>query len=159
MEFAVISDVHANLEALEAVLREVEGLDIFCLGDLVDYGASPNEVIALVRDSGARTLMGNHDLVALTGDTSMLNPKAAMSSLWTRTKLTRDSMGYLEALPDELRVRAEGLDLYFAHGSPDSHLWEYVDPRTDSDLFGHFLAKKAVQVMGLGNTHIPYAWR
>lgn len=157
--FAVISDVHANLEALEAVLKQVAGLDLYCLGDLVDYGANPNEVIALVKAAGARTIMGNHDMAAVTGDASLFNPKAAMSSMWTRTTLSRESIGFLEGLPEEMRIRFGGVDAYFAHGSPDDHLWEYVDPRTDSDLFGHFLGKLEVQLIGLGHTHIPYAWK
>jgi len=158
-KIAVIADVHANLEALEAVLRHVEGLDLYCLGDLVDYGANPNEVIAILRGSGARTVMGNHDSAALTGDTSLFNPAAAMSSMWTRTRLSRESREYLEGLPEEMRTRFEGVDAYFVHGSADDHLWEYIDPRTDSDLFGHFLDKLRVQLIGLGHTHVPYVWK
>jgi diadenosine tetraphosphatase ApaH/serine/threonine PP2A family protein phosphatase len=79
--------------------------------------------------------------------------------MWTRTKLTRDSVGYLEALPDEMRVRIGDVDAYFAHGSPDDHLWEYVDPRAESDLFGHYLDRLKVQLIGLGHTHLPYTWR
>ena len=56
-------------------------------------------------------------------------------------------------------MRIGGADFYFAHGSPDDHLWEYVDPRTDSDLFGHFLDKLEVRCIGLGHTHVPYVWR
>ena len=156
---AVISDVHANLEALDAVLDQISGEEIVCLGDLVDYGANPNEVIALVRASGAKTILGNHDWSALTGDVSMLNAKAAMSSIWTRARLTPESRGYLEELPEERRMRLGGADVYFAHGSPGDHLWEYVDPRTDSGLFGHFLDKLGVQAIGLGHTHLPYAWK
>ena len=157
--FAVISDLHANLEALEAVLGQIEGEEIVCLGDLVDYGAQPNEVVARVAEVGARTILGNHDSAALTGDTSLLNPKAAMSSIWTRTKLTEDSRLYLGALPEELRMQVEDVKLYFTHGSPDDHLWEYLDPRTDSDLFGHFLDRLSVDGIGVGHTHLPFVWR
>ena len=157
--FAVISDLHANLEALEAVLGQIEGEEIVCLGDLVDYGAQPNEVVARVAEVGARTILGNHDSAALTGDTSLLNPKAAMSSIWTRTKLTEDSRLYLGALPEELRMKVEDVKLYFTHGSPDDHLWEYLDPRTDSDLFGHFLDRLSGDGIGVGHTHLPFVWR
>ena len=157
--FAVISDLHANLEALEAVLGQIEGEEIVCLGDLVDYGAQPNEVVARVAEVGARTILGNHDSAALTGDTSLLNPKAAMSSIWTRTKLTEDSRLYLGALPEELRMQVEDVKLYFTHGSPDDHLWEYLDPRTDSDLFGRFLDRLSVDGIGVGHTHLPFVWR
>ena len=157
--FAVLSDVHANMEALEAVLERLRGLDMVCLGDFVDYGAEPNEVIDRLKEAGARSIVGNHDAAALTGDTSLFNPKAAMSSIWTRGKLTKESRKYLQALPEEMRVRVEDVEIYFTHGSPDDHLWEYVDPRTHSDLFPYFLDRVKARLIGLGHTHIPYAWR
>ena len=156
---AVISDVHANLEALDAVLKQTGSEETVCLGDLVGYGAEPNEVIAKVRGSGARAVLGNPDFAALTGDTSLFNPKAAMASMWTRTRLTDESKRYLQALPEELRIQVEDVSLYFAHGSPDDHLWEYVDPRTDSDLFGRFLDGVKAQGIGLGHTHVPFVWK
>jgi len=157
--FAVISDIHANLEALEEVLRMVEGMELYCLGDFVDYGADPNEVVELLRDKEVRAIMGNHDAAALTGDTSQFNPRAAMSSIWTAGRLTPASREYLRALPEELRVRFEKVDIYFTHGSPDDRLWEYVDPRTHSDLFGYYLDRLGVQLIGLGHTHVPYVWK
>ena len=156
---AVISDVHGNLEALEAVLGRIGGEEVVCLGDLVDYGAEPNEVVAKVADAGARAVLGNHDSAALTGDVSLFNPKAAMSSIWTRARLTKESRRYLEALPEELRLKVEEVELYFTHGSPDDHLWEYLDPRTDSDLFGHFLDRLQVDGIGVGHTHLPFVWK
>lgn len=158
MKVAVISDVHANLEALQAALRQIDADEVYCLGDLVDYGAQPNEVIRLIRERGAKCIMGNHDWAALTGDTSMLNPRAAMSSVWSRRALTPGSMEYLRSLPQELRPSLEA-ETYFTHGSPDDRLWEYVDPRTHSDLFGHYLDRLKVQLLGLGHTHIPYVWK
>ncbi len=157
--FAVISDVHANLEALQEVLRRVEGMELYCLGDFVDYGADPNEVVELLQGKGVRAIMGNHDAAALTGDTSQFNPRAAMSSRWTAARLTPASKEYLQALPEEIRMRFEEVDTYFTHGSPDDRLWEYVDPRTHSDLFGYYLDKAGVRLIGLGHTHIPYVWR
>ncbi len=157
--FAVVSDVHANLEALEKVLRRIEGLDVYCLGDLVDYGANPNEVIEALRRRGAKTLMGNHDSAVISGDTSMFNVRAAMSSKWSAHQLATESSNYLRALPPEIRVRVEDVEFYFTHGSPDDRLWEYVDPRTHSDLFGHYLDKTGARTIGLGHTHIPYVWK
>jgi putative phosphoesterase len=159
VSFAVISDVHANLEALDKVLRRTEGLDVYCLGDFVDYGANPNEVIEVLRDRGARSILGNHDAAVLTGDTSMFNPRAAMSSKWTASRLSNASVEFLRGLPQELRLRFEGIDAYLTHGSPDDRLWEYVDPRTHSDLFAYYLDKTRSSLMGLGHTHIPYAWK
>ena len=158
-QIAVVSDIHANLEALEAVLSEVGGLDIICLGDLVDYGASPNEVVGLVRSRGISTIAGNHDWAAVKGDTSLFNPRAAMSSIWTQRHLTSQSLDYIRTLPPDLRNPFEGPASYFTHGSPDDRLWEYVDPRTHGDLFSHYLTKLGVELIGLGHTHIPYVWQ
>jgi hypothetical protein len=105
---AVIADVHANLEALNSVLAEVEGMDLYCLGDLVDYGASPNEVVDLIKKRKAVCVLGNHDQAAITGDPSRMNPKAAMSSLWTTRELTGRSMEYLRSLPLDREVRFAG---------------------------------------------------
>jgi len=157
-ELAVISDVHANLEAFESVLAEAKGLDILCLGDLVDYGANPNEVVELVRRRGIKSVMGNHDWAALNGDTSMFNARAAMSSVWTRAHLTGQNLEFIRTLVPEFRTELEGTAAYFTHGSPDDRLWEYVDPRTHSDLFGFYLSKLKVGLIGLGHTHVPYVW-
>ncbi|MDG6985166.1 MAG: metallophosphoesterase family protein [Nitrososphaerota archaeon] len=158
MKFVVISDVHANLEALSAVLALARSEDVYCLGDLVDYGAQPNEVIRAVRERGVKCILGNHDRAALTGDTSTFNARAAMSSVWTRKALTEESLRYLRTLAMEMRPEL-GVGAYFAHGSPDDRLEEYVDPRTHSDLFGHYLDKLKVTVIGLGHTHVPYVWK
>lgn len=153
---AVVSDVHSNLEALQAVLSKVEGLDVWCLGDLVGYGANPNEVVEMLRDRGAVALMGNHDQAVITGETGGFNPRAAMAARWTRNILDQHNVSYLESLPIERRLRIGTVDGYLAHGSPDSPLWEYVDPRTHSQLFGYYLRKLGVGFIGLGHTHLPF---
>jgi len=156
---AVFSDVHANLEALEAVLGETRGLERYCLGDLVDYGANPNEVIDRLQKAGVKGIRGNHDDAAVTGNTSPFNAKAAISSQWSRKNLTGENMSYLDGLSLDLRAEFDGQECYFAHGSPDDRLWEYVDPSTHSDMFGHYLDKLKVRLIGLGHTHIPYVWK
>jgi len=155
----IISDVHANLEAFEAVLAEAQGSDILCLGDLVDYGANPNEVVEIVRNKGIRTVMGNHDYAAVTGDTSLFNARAAMSSIWTRSHLTSQNSEFIRTFAPDFRTIFEMAEAYFTHGSPDDRLWEYVDPSTHEDLFGHYLAKLGVTIVGLGHTHVPYVWK
>ena len=158
MKIAVLSDVHGNLEALRAVLAETEGYDLYCLGDYVDYGAQPDEVIEALKDRGAKGVAGNHDVAALTGDRSGFNARAAMSSVWTADRLSEESRRYLGGLPLELRAEIGGAQAYFAHGSPDDRLWEYVDPRTHQGLFGHYLDKVRARAIGLGHTHVPYVW-
>ena len=157
--FAVVSDVHANLEALEAVLRQTQGMDLYCLGDLVDYGASPNEVVEAIRKEAKVVVMGNHDLATITGDTSLFNARAAMSSKWTAKTLTSSNRDYLARLPRDWKSTVSTIPTYLAHGSPDDQMWEYVDPSTHHYLFGHYLQKTGVELIGLGHTHIPYVWR
>ncbi len=156
---AVISDVHSNLEALEEVLARVPGLELYCLGDMVGYGASPNEVVETLRKRKAVTVMGNHDYGAVTADTGMFNARAAMAARWTTKELTGRNLEYLRSLPREFRFQIGGLSGFLTHGSPDDALWEYVDPATHSQLFGHYLGKLGVRLLGLGHTHIPYVWK
>ncbi len=156
---AIVSDIHANLEALEAVLEELGGERIYCLGDIVGYGANPNEVIELLREKKTISLRGNHDQAVLTGETSNFNSRAAVSAKWTMKAISPENRDYLESLPEEFEVEIEGSRLYLTHGSPDDHLWEYVDPATHSELFDYYLEKLSVDVIALGHTHVPYVWK
>jgi predicted phosphodiesterase len=125
---AVISDVHANLYALEAVLAEIDRNPsdaIWCLGDTVGYGPRPNECCELVERRCDLVLIGNHDLVALGSAEVALaefNPEAAEASRWTAEQLTDESRRFLEGLLPTAEV--EGVQLY--HGSPRDPVWEYV---------------------------------
>ncbi|HEV3479468.1 MAG TPA: metallophosphoesterase family protein, partial [Gaiellaceae bacterium] len=128
MRVAVISDVHANLYALEAVLGEIDREPpdaVWCLGDTVGYGPRPNECCDVVRSRADLALIGNHDLVAL-GSTDValaeFNPDAAEASIWTAQQLSEESRRFLEAL--EPTAELEGAQLF--HGSPRDPVWEYV---------------------------------
>jgi predicted phosphodiesterase len=126
MRVAVISDVHANLAALEAVLAGVdaEAPDaLWCLGDLVGYGPQPNECVAVVRERAAVCLCGNHDLaVRGTIDLDEFAGDAGAAARWTRTVLHPDALAFLESLEPE--GRADGVALF--HGSARDPVWEYV---------------------------------
>ncbi|MBI5287280.1 MAG: metallophosphoesterase family protein [Deltaproteobacteria bacterium] len=106
MPYAIISDVHSNLEALEVVLQEIDSLgikDIICLGDLVGYNANPNECIDLVRRSGIRCIMGNHDLRAIGLQEPIdFNPIASEAILWTRRRIAPENIEFLRGLPRRL---------------------------------------------------------
>ncbi len=154
---AVVSDIHSNLEALEEVLARLRGEEVYCLGDIVGYGGNPNEVVERIRELGIGTVIGNHDQAVVTGETGMFNARAAMAVGWTARQLSSANLEYLRSLPRELRVTADRVTAYMAHGSPD-YLWEYVDPATHSQLFGHYLQKLGARVIALGHTHVPYVW-
>ena len=123
---ALLSDVHGNLPAFQAVLEDIEreGVDArWCLGDLVGYGAQPDECVELARESCDVCLIGNHDMVALDKlDTSEFSHNAAVAALWTRDNITPESVDYLNGL--ELVREAGELGLY--HASPRDPVWEYV---------------------------------
>lgn len=117
MRYAIISDIHSNLEALRAVLDRTASLNVdatFCLGDIVGYNANPNECVEIVRSEGIRCILGNHDSRAAgLEEPDDFNPLAAKAVLWTREQLTGENKKYLEGLPRELRVD----DLVLIHGS------------------------------------------
>jgi len=156
---AFVSDVHSNLEALEAVLDEVGKLKVYCCGDIVGYGASPNEAVRILRDIGAVCVLGNHDQASLQGDVGDFNPRAAMAAIWTSKHLSEESRAFLGSLPREVTTDIGGKRVYMAHGSPDDTMWEYVLPSTHSDLFDYYLKKVDADVMALGHTHQAFEWR
>jgi predicted phosphodiesterase len=126
MRVAVISDVHANRHALDAVLAAVEAErpdTVWCLGDTVGYGPQPNECCDLVRERADLCLVGNHDLVSL-GELSIgeFNDEAAAAALWTSDVLSESSRDFLSVL--EPSAEAEGVDLY--HASARDPVWEYI---------------------------------
>jgi diadenosine tetraphosphatase ApaH/serine/threonine PP2A family protein phosphatase len=126
MRTAVISDIHANLHALEAVLDAIDADapdELWCLGDLVGYGPRPNECCAIVRERATICLGGNHDLaVRGTIDLSEFSGDAGEAAAWTRTVLTDESRQLLDGL--EPQGKASGVALF--HGSARDPVWEYV---------------------------------
>ena len=127
MRSAVIADIHSNLEAFQAVLRDLEergGADeIWCLGDIVGYGPDPRACIRLLRQLQCKCVAGNHDWAAIGKlDTSAFNPEAAAAAQWTAEALKKDDVSYLAGLPLTLRLG----DFTLAHGSPREPIWEYV---------------------------------
>jgi predicted phosphodiesterase len=126
MLVAVLSDIHGNRHALEAVLDDVASsgaTDLWCLGDVVGYGADPNDCVRLVAENAALCLAGNHDL-AVTGDLSMeeFSRGAALAARWTQEVLAPDAMAFLSGLASQGEAGPVGL----YHGSPRDPVWEYV---------------------------------
>jgi predicted phosphodiesterase len=126
MRAAVISDIHANLPALEAVLGAIEkaGVDeIWCLGDVIGYGAEPDECTELVLERSSLCLVGNHDLAVLGAlDISAFSEAAAEAVEWTRANVAEGSLAKLREL--EPQGEREGIALF--HASPRDPIWEYV---------------------------------
>src|SRR5512142_120056 len=139
MPILVISDIHANYTALEAVLKDAGQFDeTWCLGDLVGYGPDPNMVVEELRSLPRLTCMlGNHD-VAIIGrmELAAFNGDARRSLSWTSNVLSADNMDFLRTLPHRIYVRG---DVTLAHGSPRDPVWEYILNTLSARLnFEHF---------------------
>ena len=154
MRIAVLSDIHSNLAALDAVTRDMQRIDeVWVLGDVVGYGPQPNKVIATLQALGARTVMGNHDGAAIgTVDARDFNPDAGRAIAWTGQSLDDNARAYLSALPE---VRTDG-DLTAVHGSPRDPVWEYV---TSPGLAALNFAAFETRLCLFGHTHIPIVFR
>jgi predicted phosphodiesterase len=154
MRIAVLSDIHANLAALEAVRADMPPVDeVWVLGDIVGYGPQPNEVIGMLQEMGARSVLGNHDGAAIgTVDANDFNPDAKTAIEWTATQLDPNARAYLATLPE---VRVSG-DLTAVHGSPRDPVWEYiVSPAIASENLSHFETWLCL----FGHTHLPVIFR
>ena len=154
MRIAILSDIHANLPALEAVLAALGRVDaVWHLGDVVGYGPHPDEVVARLRELGAVGVRGNHDGTAL--DLSMaewFNPDARRAIEWTARRISPATRAWLAGLPE--RREMDGLTL--VHGSPRDPAWEYImttaaaTANLDAFATSHLL---------FGHTHVPIAYR
>jgi predicted phosphodiesterase len=126
MRVAVISDIHSNLPALEAVLADVDGEgpdEIWCLGDIVGYGPHPNECVDLTRERATLSLCGNHDLAVLGAiDVSDFTGDAGAAARWTTDALGEPQAAWLRELSPS--AERDGAELY--HGSPRDAVWDYV---------------------------------
>lgn len=155
MRYAILSDIHANLEALRAVLTDAgERADaMLCLGDVVGYGADPEACIDLVAERCQAVVAGNHEY-AVTGrlDLDWFNPYARVAAEWTQGRLTDDERAWLGALP----LVRELEDATLVHASPaHPDEWEYLIQADDG--FAAFPAF-ATRLCFVGHSHLPGAW-
>ena len=157
MRVLVLSDIHANLTAFEAVLADAAGEwdQIWFLGDLVGYGPDPNECVSLLREHNHIALSGNHDWAILGKlDIDNFNFDARNAVLWAREVISDESRAYLDELPPN---RQEG-EFVLAHASPRHPVWEYIiDTGTAADNFEYFEGNYCL----VGHTHVPaiYAYQ
>ena len=154
MRIAVLSDVHANLAALEAVRAHLTDVDgVWVLGDIVGYGPQPNEVIVTLQEMGARSVLGNHDGAAIgTVDPAYFNTDARTAIEWTAGAIDANSRAYLGTLPE---VRQDG-PLTAVHGSPRDPIWEYI---TSSGIAAANFESFETRLCLFGHTHLPIAYR
>jgi predicted phosphodiesterase len=153
MRYAIIGDIHANLEALTAVIEDIRrqgGVDkVWCLGDVVGYGPDPHECIELLKQVKHVCVAGNHDWGAIGKvGVASFNPDAAAACNWTSQRLTRSDIDYLESLPQVI----EEDKFTIVHGSPRVPIWEYViSTGIASENFGFFKSEFCL----VGHSHKP----
>jgi len=157
MRYAIIADIHANIEAFSAVLADIErrgGVDEFwCLGDIVGYGPDPRQCIETLRRYDHICVLGNHDWAAI-GKLNLadFNPDAAVACRWTAQELNDEDVQYLESLP----LVIEKDDVTLVHGSPRDPIWEYLLSISSArENFAYFNSPFCL----VGHSHVPSIFR
>ncbi len=156
MRYAIFSDIHANLEALEAVLAKIDELaqeepieQIWFLGDLVGYGPDPNECILKLREHTDVIIAGNHDWAAVSKiDLEDFSAAARISAEWTAEQLTEEHRTFLTNLPERLEID----ECTLVHGSPYGPLWEYLTSEVLAERSFQYFSSRYCLV---GHTHVP----
>jgi predicted phosphodiesterase len=153
MRIALLSDIHSNLQALTKALSLIDRSridEVYCLGDVVGYGANPNECINLIRDRAKYTVLGNHDLASLDTSTAAYFTKPGrIAAEWTRKALTPDNKDFLASLPYTMETETFTL----AHASPlEPQNWEYV---LSLPIAQKQFAVFSTKICFIGHTHVP----
>jgi len=153
MRIAVLSDIHGNLVALEAVLGAAGAVDaVWHLGDVTGYGPDPDGVVARLAAVGAVGVRGNHDAACCGGnEIEWFNPDARRAMEWTRARVSPETLAWLDALPERREIHGCTL----VHGSPREPIWEYV---TSTPVARANLAVLPTPIGLNGHTHIPAAF-
>lgn len=169
MKIAIVSDIHANLHALEAVWEDVINQKpdaVYCLGDLVGYGAFPNEVVDFVQQHDIPTVMGNydegvgfdlHDCGCVYRD-PLQDRMGAQSLKWTQDHTTAENKSYLQALPLQIRLEDRQPRILLVHGSPRK-INEYLYEDRPEATFQRIAKVAGTDVLLFGHTHLPYQKR
>ncbi|MCX2453422.1 metallophosphoesterase family protein [Pedobacter sp. PLR] len=166
MKIAIISDLHANLPALKAVLADISSFNpdqIYCLGDLTDAAPWHNEVIELIKAKHIPTIMGNHDeriafdhpVYPLTKH-NLREQEARLEAInYTKQHITASNKAFLAALPATIKLELAGMTILLVHGSPDSNE-EYLYEDAEESRISEMFRKAQVEVIISGHTHVPF---
>lgn len=166
MKIAVLSDIHANLHALQAVWQDLEAQapdEVYCLGDLVGYGAHPNEVVEFIRQREIPTVMGNYDEgigfdledCGCVYKDPELERLGDLSLAWSREHTRDENKAYLRQLPLQFRLEERKPHLLLVHGSP-RRMNEYLYEDRPQATFERIANLAATDVLLFGHTHLPY---
>ncbi len=152
---AIISDIHSNLEALEAVLKDIKNRnirEIVCLGDIVGYGANPNECIEIIKKLNCLSVVGNHDYGVLGKESlDFFNELGAIAILWTKKVIKPENLKFLDSLPLIIEEKIKGKKVIFSHANPKyPEIWEYLYPDYTNEVFD------CGDLIFVGHSHIPF---
>lgn len=152
MRYAVVSDVHGNIESLRHVLSRISDEDaLLSLGDVVGYGPNPNECVAALGERCRHAVVGNHDLAATENfGVESFNQAARAAIGWTQTVLNQTSREWLSSLPYEMRLP----DFLLVHGAPVNY-FEYI---LDKDAAARAFDRTDARIVFVGHTHIAEYW-
>jgi predicted phosphodiesterase len=161
MKFVLFSDVHGNLEALESFLEHIDRIQydrIYNLGDIIGYGADPNECLELIQQRDIPCVVGNHDDVVLDKyDPEAFNPDARQALLWCRKTVREDNIDFLRTLKDFIWIDSALGKALLVHGSPVDKD-EYVMSRWHAERAFVNMAARDIVVSFVAHTHQPCCW-
>jgi len=159
MKLAFISDIHSNLEALNAVLKDIKKKKIdriFCVGDIIGYNSNPNEVCEILKKSKILMIKGNHDANLDLKNLGWFNPYAQEALIWTVKNIKKENRNFLLKLPITYQEKIEDKKLFLVHGSPNDPLYGYTLPNIDNNTLEGFLEKVKADILVTGHTHLPF---
>ena len=157
MRYAILADIHANLSALQAVMKDIQQKggagEFWCLGDIVGYGPDPCQCIEVIKEYSSICVAGNHDWAAIGKiETSFFNPDAAAAAQWTRQQLSPQDIDFLK----KLALTAEKGDFTLVHGSPRDPIWEYILTTAEAEKN---LKELKTQHCFIGHSHLPLVFQ
>jgi len=158
VHYAIISDIHGNLEALTAAFESIDHRQvshIVCLGDVVGYGASPDECVNLIRERGIPTILGNHDAVACGLEEPWGFNQVALSAVkWTAEQLSPENITWLRSLPPRLEYES----FLAVHATPEGIGWDYIFSWEETLPYIDWLREQKRRLCFFGHTHCPGAF-
>jgi len=163
MKIALISDIHANLEAFEIVLKDIKKRNIkniFCAGDIVGFGANPNECCNLIKDNKIVTVKGNFDVDVITLKNVKSYGENLINSLqWTNKQLTDENKDFLTRLPKMNSIDIKDLKILLVHASVTDPFHGKITQQTTDDVLREELRRSKSNILVIGHTHIPLVKR
>lgn len=162
MKVVVISDIHSNFVALEAVMVDIdekfEEIDFYLnVGDIIGYGPYPNEVCDLLKGlNNLISVKGNHEEALITGDTSGLISVASEAIEWTNKNISNKNLSFLKKMNEYEALKLNGFKVFLVHGSPRDYLHEYLRPDFSDELYKWFLKDTDADLIVTGHTHVSF---